>query len=130
MEHQIFNILDKIQDQISCMQMDISGMKIDMQDMKSDMQDMKMDMQDMKSDIKDLQVNQSQFDNELRNIHILIENDVMRKIDLLYENRDVELSRTEKIDRMSKTEEDIALLKIAVSANSREIKELQDRKVI
>ncbi|ROR31523.1 hypothetical protein EDD66_101140 [Mobilisporobacter senegalensis] len=148
MEKQILNILGEIQGQISCIQTDVQGLKTDVQGLKTDVQglktdvqglktdvqelkvdvsELKSDMANVKSDIKDLQMNQSHFDSELRNVRIFIENDVMRKIDLLYENRDTVISRIDKIDRMDKTEEDIALLKIAVSANSRDIKELQNR---
>lgn len=130
MEQQIMHILGEIQGQIGCIQSDITVMKNDIQNLKTDVQELKSDMTNMKSDIKDLQMNQSHFDNELRSVHILIENNIMHKIDLLYENRDVIISRIDKIDRMNKTEEDIALLKIAVSANSRDIKELQKRQLI
>lgn len=108
----------------------MNGIQTDIKEIRTDIKNLQTDMIDVKSDIKELKLNQSNFDLDLRNVRILIENDVMKKIDLLYENRDVVLSRIDKIDRLNKTEDDIELLKIAVSSNSRDITELKKRQAI
>ena len=78
------SILFSIQGSIVSFQNDMSEVKRDISDMKSDIINMKSDIINMKADIRELQ-------EDVKNIELKLENDVGRKISVLFDAHTDEL---------------------------------------
>ena len=78
------NDMSEVKKDISDMKNDITNMKSDITNMKSDIANMKNDIVNMKADIRELQ-------EDVRNIELKLENDVGRKISVLFDAHTDEL---------------------------------------
>lgn len=78
------SILFSIQGSIVSFQNDMSEVKRDISDMKSDIINMKSDIINMKADIRELQ-------EDVKNIELKLENDVGKKISVLFDAHTDEL---------------------------------------
>lgn len=85
------SILFSIQGSIVSFQNDMSEVKRDISDMKSDIINVKSDIINMKSDIINMKVDIRELQEDVKNIELKLENDVGKKISVLFDAHTDEL---------------------------------------
>ena len=125
------NILDKLDEKISSLQMNVESMKSDMQGMKDDMQGMKSEMTGMKTDLRALRyemetgfkATEQRFDKVEDEIHIIrldIENRIIPRIDALSETQDIQFGKSREVEeqldlRLTRLEHRVDRLEVQVA---------------
>lgn len=103
-------------------------MQSDMVDMKADMAGMKADMADMKTDMAGMKEQIDQIDVRSQRTAVLMETEVDRKLNLLYEGHGLIMESLDKLatkDRVEKLEDEIIVLKTAFKTMNQRIAELE-----
>ena len=111
----------KILEILERMQADMANMKTDMAGMKTDMAGMKTDMAGMKERI-------DQIDVRSQRTAVLMETEVERKLNLLYEGHGLIMESLDKLatkDRVDKLEDELILLNAAFKTMNQRIAELE-----
>lgn len=96
--------------------------------MQSDMAGMKSDMADMKSDMAGMKEHIDQIDERSQRTAILMEADLVPKLQLLYEGHGAIMDILKTLatkDRVEELEADIIVLKTAVKMLTQEVAELK-----
>jgi len=100
----------------------LGGMQTDMADMRTDMADMRTDMADMRTDITDMQTDITDIRTDLTKFALTQENDVLPRIQLLYEGQSELAAGLKKLKDVPAQIEDIqntvSVLKYAVKAHT------------
>lgn len=109
---------EKILAMLAQMQSDMTGMKADMAGMKADMVGMKTDMVGMKERL-------DQIDERSQRTAVLMETEVMDKLNLLYEGHGLIMETLAPKDRVDELEADVVVLKSAVKMLTQEVAELK-----
>jgi predicted nucleic acid-binding Zn-ribbon protein len=103
-------------------------MQSDMVDMKADMAGMKADMADMKTDMAGMKEQIDQIDVRSQRTAVLMETEVDRKLNLLYEGHGLIMESLDKLatkDRVEKLEDEIIVLKTSFKTMNQRIAELE-----
>lgn len=118
----------KILEMLEQLQADMSGVKTDMSGMKADMSGMQADMAGMKADMADMKERIDQIDARSQRTAVMMEADIMLKLQLLYEGHGLIMESLDKLaakDRVDKLEDEIIVLKTAFKAMNQRISELE-----
>ncbi|MCD8181304.1 MAG: hypothetical protein LUF26_07500 [Firmicutes bacterium] len=116
----ILSEVSGMKSEISDMKSDISGMKSEISDMKSDISGMKSEISDMKEKFNELEVRQDAVESQLRRNNVLIENEILPKLDIMIEAQQV---YEENFPSVRKLKTDVELLKVDVSILKTAVKE-------
>ena len=112
---------EKILEMLGQMQSDMAGMKADLAGVKADMAGVKADMAGMKERI-------DQIDERSQRTAVLLETEVTRKLNLLYEGHGLIMESLDKLatkDRVGKLEDEIIVLITAFKFMNQRIAELE-----
>jgi len=107
---------------------DMTTMKADMTAMKADMTTMKADMMTVKADMTTMKARIDQIDERSQRTAVLLETEVDRKLNLLYEGHDAIMECLDKLSPKSRVEileGDVALLKDVIKLMRQEIADLK-----
>lgn len=133
---------EKILDLLTQMQTDISSLKSGQEEMRTDIAALKSGQEEMRTDIAALKSSQEEMRTDIAGIKdrldrvedraqqtaVLLETEVDRKLNLLYEGHDAIMERLDKLAARSELEllrSDMDLMKIAMRSMSQEIAELK-----
>ncbi len=91
-----------LQEEVSVLKDDVSVLKDDVSVLKDDVSVLKDDVSDLKEEVSDLKDGTTAVHKDLHKVHLLIENDINRKVNILLENHtdlydhDITLSKRTK----------------------------------
>ena len=136
---------EKMLDLLTQMQTDISSLKSGQEEMRTDIAALKSGQEKMRTDIAALKSSQEEMRTDIAGIKdrldrvedraqqtaVLLETEVDRKLNLLYEGHDAIMERLDKLAARSELEllrSDMDLMKIAMRSMSQDIAELTRRK--
>lgn len=118
-EEKILSILTQMQSDMTRMQSDMTKMQADITGIQTDMTGVKADIAKMQADMSDMKEQLDRVDERSLRTAILLENEVDRKLSLLYEGHGILRETLAPIDRVEKLEDDVALLKDVVKGLKR-----------
>ena len=133
---------EKMLDLLTQMQTDISSLKSGQEEMRTDIAALKSGQEKMRTDIAALKSSQEEMRTDIAGIKdrldrvedraqqtaVLLETEVDRKLNLLYEGHDAIMERLDKLAARSELEllrSDMDLMKIAMRSMSQDIAELK-----
>ena len=133
---------EKMLDLLTQMQTDISSLKSGQEEMRTDIAALKSGQEEMRTDIAALKSGQEEMRTDIAGIKdrldrvedraqqtaVLLETEVDRKLNLLYEGHDAIMERLDKLAARSELEmlrSDMDLMKMAMRSMSQEIAELK-----
>ena len=133
---------EKMLDLLTQMQTDISSLKSGQEEMRTDIAALKSGQEEMRTDIAALKSSQEEMRTDIAGIKdrldrvedraqqtaVLLETEVDRKLNLLYEGHDAIMERLDKLAARSELEllrSDMDLMKIAMRSMSQDIAELK-----
>lgn len=133
---------EKILDLLTQMQTDISSLKSGQEEMRTDIAALKSGQEEMRTDIAALKSSQEEMRTDIAGIKdrldrvedraqqtaVLLETEVDRKLNLLYEGHDAIMERLDKLAARSELEllrSDMDLMKMAMRSMSQDIAELK-----
>lgn len=119
---------EKILDLLTQMQTDISSLKSGQEEMRTDIAALKSGQEEMRTDIAGIKDRLDRVEDRAQQTAVLLETEVDRKLNLLYEGHDAIMERLDKLAARSELEllrSDMDLMKMAMRSMSQEIAELK-----
>lgn len=119
---------EKMLDLLTQMQTDISSLKSGQEEMRTDIAALKSGQEEMRTDIAGIKDRLDRVEDRAQQTAVLLETEVDRKLNLLYEGHDAIMERLDKLAARSELEllrSDMDLMKMAMRSMSQEIAELK-----
>ena len=134
-EERILDLLTQMQTDISSlksgqeeMRTDIAALKSGQEKMRTDIAALKSSQEEMRTDIAGIKDRLDRVEDRAQQTAVLLETEVDRKLNLLYEGHDAIMERLDKLAARSELEllrSDMDLMKIAMRSMSQDIAELK-----
>ena len=119
---------EKMLDLLTQMQTDISSLKSGQEEMRTDIAALKSGQEEMRTDIAGIKDRLDRVEDRAQQTAVLLETEVDRKLNLLYEGHDAIMERLDKLAARSELEllrSDMDLMKMAMRSMSQDIAELK-----
>lgn len=119
---------EKMLDLLTRMQTDISSLKSGQEEMRTDIAALKSSQEEMRTDIAGIKDRLDRVEDRAQQTAVLLETEVDRKLNLLYEGHDAIMERLDKLAARSELEllrSDMDLMKMAMRSMSQDIAELK-----
>lgn len=119
---------EKMLDLLTRMQTDISSLKSGQEEMRTDIAALKSGQEEMQTDIAGIKDRLDRVEDQAQRTAVLLEADINRKLDLLYEGHDAIMERLDKLASRSELEllrSDMDMMKLAMRSMSQEITDLK-----
>lgn len=119
---------EKMLDLLTRMQTDISSLKSGQEEMRTDIAALKSGQEEMQTDITGIKDRLDRVEDQAQRTAVLLEADINRKLDLLYEGHDAIMERLDKLASRSELEllrSDMDMMKLAMRSMSQEITDLK-----
>ena len=134
-EEKMLDLLTRMQTDISSlksgqeeMRTDIAALKSGQEEMQTDIAALKSSQEEMRTDIAGIKDRLDRVEDRAQQTAVLLETEVDRKLNLLYEGHDAIMERLDKLAARSELEmlrSDMDLMKMAMRSMSQEIAELK-----
>lgn len=134
-EEKMLDLLTRMQTDISSlksgqeeMRTDIAALKSGQEEMQTDIAALKSSQEEMRTDIAGIKDRLDRVEDRAQQTAVLLETEVDRKLNLLYEGHDAIMERLDKLAARSELEllrSDMDLMKMAMRSMSQDIAELK-----
>lgn len=134
-EEKMLDLLTQMQTDISAlksgqeeMRTDIAALKSGQEEMRTDIAALKSSQEEMRTDIAGIKDRLDRVEDRAQQTAVLLETEVDRKLNLLYEGHDAIMERLDKLAARSELEllrSDMDLMKMAMRSMSQDIAELK-----
>ena len=121
---QIFELITKVNTNMSEIKLDFNHMKSEITDMKSNITDMKSEVTDMKSNITDMKSDIKETKSDIKDIQMTLENVTNKNIKIIAEGHH---DLNKKLDNALKIENEKELLLIRLTVLENEVARIKAR---